>query len=460
MLQKEVKCRKKNVKIVHFCQGVCYNERTIEYTRGDCMIKKEMIAMLLAGGQGSRLGVLTAKVAKPAVTFGGKYRIIDFPLSNCINSGVDTVGVLTQYQPLRLNTHIGIGIPWDLDRNVGGVSILPPYEKKTNTEWYTGTANAIYQNLAYMENFNPDYVLILGGDHIYKMDYEVMLDFHKANKADVTVACMPVPWEEASRFGLAITDETGRITEFEEKPAEPKSNLASMGIYIFSWPVLKEALIALKDQSGCDFGKHILPYCKEKGQRLFAYEYNGYWKDVGTLGSYWEANMELIDIIPEFNLYEEFWKIYTKGDIIPPQYIAADAVVERSIIGEGTEIYGEVHNSVIGAGVTIKKGAVIRDSIIMKQTTIGENNVIDKAIIAENVTVGNHVVMGVGEEVPNKLKPNVYSFGLVTVGENTIIPSNVKIGKNTAIVGKTSAEDYPEGILESGETLNKEGETE
>mgnify|MGYP000888812555 CR=1 FL=1 len=221
------------------------------------MIKKEMIAMLLAGGQGSRLGVLTAKVAKPAVSFGGKYRIIDFPLSNCINSGVDTVGVLTQYQPLRLNTHIGIGIPWDLDKNVGGVSILPPYEKKTDTEWYTGTANAIYQNMAYMETYNPDYVLILGGDHIYKMDYEVMLDFHKANKADVTLACMPVPWEEASRFGLAITDETGRITEFEEKPENPKSNLASMGIYIFSWPVLKEALLALKDQPGCDFGKHI-----------------------------------------------------------------------------------------------------------------------------------------------------------------------------------------------------------
>ena len=221
------------------------------------MIKKEMIAMLLAGGQGSRLGVLTAKVAKPAVSFGGKYRIIDFPLSNCINSGVDTVGVLTQYQPLRLNTHIGIGIPWDLDKNVGGVSILPPYEKKTDTEWYTGTANAIYQNMAYMETYNPDYVLILGGDHIYKMDYEVMLDFHKANKADVTLACMPVPWEEASRFGLAITDETGRITEFEEKPENPKSNLASMGIYIFSWPVLKEALLALKDQPGCDFGKHM-----------------------------------------------------------------------------------------------------------------------------------------------------------------------------------------------------------
>ena len=259
---------------------------------------------------------------------------------------------------------------------------------------------------------------------------------------------------------MAITDETGRITEFEEKPAEPKSNLASMGIYIFSWPVLKEALIALKDQSGCDFGKHILPYCKDKGQRLFAYEYNGYWKDVGTLGSYWEANMELIDIIPEFNLYEEFWKIYTKGDVITPQYIAADAVVEKSIIGEGTEVYGEVHNSVIGAGVTIKKGAVIRDSIIMKGTIIGEHDVIDKAIIAENVTVGDNVVMGIGEEVPNKIKPNVYSFGLVTVGANTVIPSNVSIGKNTAVVGATAPEDYPDGILDSGEILNKEGETE
>lgn len=423
------------------------------------MIKKEMIAMLLAGGQGSRLGVLTAKVAKPAVSFGGKYRIIDFPLSNCINSGVDTVGVLTQYQPLRLNTHIGIGIPWDLDRNIGGVSILPPYEKSVNSEWYTGTANAIYQNLDYMESYHPDYVLILSGDHIYKMDYEVMLAAHKANKADVTIAAMPVPMEEAGRFGILVTGREGRISRFEEKPERPSSNLASMGIYIFSWPVLKEALIRLSSQPNCDFGKHIIPYCGAKGMRMFAYEYNGYWKDVGTLGSYWEANMELIDIIPEFNLYEEFWKIYTKSDIIPPQYISADAVVERSIVGEGTEIYGEVHNSVIGAGVVIKKGAVVRDSIIMKQSFLGENCVIDKAIIAENVTVGDNVVMGIGEEVPNKEKPGVYSFGLVTVGENTVIPSDVKIGKNTAIVGETSSEDYPDGVLESGETLNKEGET-
>ena len=414
------------------------------------MVKKEMIAMLLAGGQGSRLGVLTEKVAKPAVAFGGKYRIIDFPLSNCINSGVDTVGVLTQYQPLRLNAHIGIGIPWDLDKNVGGVTVLPPYEKSENSQWYTGTANAIFQNMDYMESYNPDYVLILSGDHIYKMDYEVMLDFHKANKADVTIATMPVPLEEASRFGIMITDETGRITEFEEKPEHPRSNLASMGIYIFSWKTLKESLVALREQKGCDFGKHILPYCRDNGKRLFAYEFNGYWKDVGTLGSYWEANMELIDIIPEFNLYEEFWKIYTKGDIIRPQYISNDAVVEKSLISEGSEIYGEVHNSVIGADVTIEEGAIVRGSIIMRHCRIGAGTVIDKAIIAENVTVGSNVVMGAGEEALNVLKPAVYSFGLVTVGENSVIPSNVVIGKNTAITGTTTLEDYPGGELASG----------
>ena len=419
------------------------------------MIKKEMIAMLLAGGQGSRLGVLTAKVAKPAVAFGGKYRIIDFPLSNCINSGIDTVGVLTQYQPLRLNTHIGIGIPWDLDRNIGGVSILPPYEKSSNSEWYTGTANAIYQNLDYMSTFNPDYVLILSGDHIYKMDYEVMLDYHKAHDADVTIAAMPVPMEEASRFGIVVADSDGRI---QEKPPQPKSNLASMGIYIFSWPVLKKALMDLKDVPGCDFGKHIIPYCHEKDKRLFAYEYNGYWKDVGTLGSYWEANMELIDIIPEFNLYEEFWKIYTNSDIIPPQYIADTAIIDRSIIGDGAEIYGEVHNCVIGSGVTIGPGSVVRDSIIMKDVEIGAGCIIDKAIIAESVHISDNATLGTGADVPNKLKPNIYSFGLVTIGENSVIPEGVQIGKNTAISGVTVKEDYPGGVLESGETLIKAGE--
>ena len=417
-----------------------------------------MIAMLLAGGQGSRLGVLTAKVAKPAVSFGGKYRIIDFPLSNCINSGVDTVGVLTQYQPLRLNTHIGIGMPWDLDRNVGGVTVLPPYEKSTSSEWYTGTANAIYQNLDYIDTYNPDYVLILSGDHIYKMDYEVMLDFHKENNADVTIAVMPVPMEEASRFGIMITDDNNQITEFEEKPEHPRSNLASMGIYIFSWPILRNALIQLSSQPNCDFGKHIIPYCHDNGNRLFAFEFNGYWKDVGTLGSYWEANMELIDIIPEFNLYEEFWKIYTKSDAVPPQYVSAESKIEKSLITGGSEIYGDVYNSVIGAGVTIGKGTVVRDSIIMKNTTIGENCTIDKAIIAEEVEISDGVVMGIGEDVPNKVQPKIYSFGLVTIGENSYIPPNVKIGKNTAISGDTTPDDYNEGVLASGETLIKAGD--
>lgn len=419
------------------------------------MIKKEMIAMLLAGGQGSRLGVLTSKVAKPAVSFGGKYRIIDFPLSNCINSGVDTVGVLTQYQPLRLNTHIGIGIPWDLDRNIGGVTVLPPYEKSTNSEWYTGTANAIFQNLDYMENFNPDYVLILSGDHIYKMDYEVMLDFHKSNNAEVTIAVMPVPMEEASRFGIMITDENRRITDFEEKPEHPRSNLASMGIYIFNWKTLKEALINMADQPALDFGKHVIPYCHEKGAPLYAYEFNGYWKDVGTLSSYWEANMELIDIVPVFNLYEEYWKIYTKSDILPPQYLSRDSVVQRCIIGEGTDIYGRVYNSVIGCGVTIGAGAVIRDSIIMNNVVIGSGCEINKAIVAENVQIGDNVKLGVGDEAENDTAPHIYNHGLVTVGEKSVIPSGVSVGKNTVIAGETTAEDYPNAYLASGKTLIK-----
>ena len=422
------------------------------------MIKKEMIAMLLAGGQGSRLGVLTSKVAKPAVAFGGKYRIIDFPLSNCINSGVDTVGVLTQYQPLRLNSHIGIGIPWDLDRNIGGVTVLPPYEKSSNSEWYTGTANAIYQNLEYMESYNPEYVLILSGDHIYKMDYEVMLDFHKANNAEVTIAVMPVPMEEASRFGIMITDENKRITEFEEKPANPRSNLASMGIYIFNWKTLREALIAMAEQPALDFGKHVIPYCHENGAPLYAYEFTGYWKDVGTLSSYWEANMELIDIVPEFNLYEEYWKIYTKSEIQPPQYIAEDSVIERSVIGEGTDVYGEVYNSVIGCGVTIGKGTVVRDSIIMNQTQIGDGCELNKAIIAENVTIGNNVKLGVGEEVDNDTAPHIYNQGIVTVGEKSVIPNGISIGKNSVVFGVTSAADYEDSHLASGKTLIKAGE--
>ena len=417
-----------------------------------------MIAMLLAGGQGSRLGVLTSDVAKPAVAFGGKYRIIDFPLSNCINSGIDTVGVLTQYQPMVLNSHIGIGIPWDLDRNNGGVSVLPPYERSNNADWYSGTANAIYQNMRFIDKYDPEYVLILSGDHIYKMDYEAMLDFHKQKNADVTIAALSVPMEEASRFGIVVTDDDRRIVEFEEKPEHPKSNLASMGIYIFSWPVLKEALTVLKDQSNCDFGMHVIPYCHDNGRRIFAYEFNGYWKDVGTLGAYWEANMELVDLIPEFNLYEEFWKIYTKQDVIEPHYVGENAKVEKAIIGAGDSIYGEVTNSVLGPGVVVEEGAVVKDSILMANTYVGKGAYLEKTILADNTRVGENSRLGEGEEAPNKLSEKIYHFGLVTVGQDSVIPANVVIGKNTAIKGVTEEKDYPDGKLESGGYIIKAGD--
>ncbi len=421
--------------------------------------KKEMIAMLLAGGQGSRLGVLTTNVAKPAVSFGGVYRIIDFPLSNCINSGIDTVGVLTQYQPLQLNSHIGIGIPWDLDRNNGGVMLLPPYESKSNTDWYTGTANAIYQNLAFIDAYSPDYVLILSGDHIYKMDYEVMLDFHKKQGSEVTIACMPVPMEEASRFGIVVSDENHKIKEFEEKPEHPSSNLASMGIYIFDYPLLREALLTLSDQSECDFGKHIIPYCHKKNCAMYSYEYNGYWKDVGTLSSYWQANMELIDIVPEFNLYEEYWKVYTNHDIISPQYIGESASIDKCIIGEGSEIYGDVYGSVIGAGVHIGKGTTVRNSIVMKNVRIGDDCVIEKSIIAEDTRIEDEVKLGVGEEAVNEQFPTHYTDGLVTIGEESVIPRGISVGKNTAIAGVTVLEDYDNGTLRSGGCIIKAGET-
>ncbi len=284
-----------------------------------------------------------------------------------------------------------------------------------------------------------------------------MLDFHKSRNADITIACMPVAWEEASRFGIVVADEDGHIKDFEEKPEKPSSNLASMGIYIFNWKTLKEALVTLKDQPGCDFGMHVIPYVHQNTHNCYAYEFNGYWKDVGTLGSYWEANMELIDIVPEFNLYEEFWKIYTNHDIITPSYFSEDSKVERCIVGEGTDVYGEIYNSVIGEGVTIGKGTVVRDSIIMKNSRIGENCVIDKAIIAEAVDIGDNVLMGVGEFAPNVLNPKVYAFDLVTISEHSIVPSDVKVGKNTAIVGKTTPEDYPGGLLASGQSIVKAG---
>ena len=358
------------------------------------MIKKEMIAMLLAGGQGSRLGVLTSKLAKPAVAFGGKYKIIDFPLSNCINSGVDTVGVLTQYRPLRLNQHIGIGIPWDLDRSIGGVTVLPPYEKSANSQWYTGTANAIYQNLEYIDYYNPDYVLILSGDHIYKMDYEAMLDYHKTSKADITLATYQVPMEEASRFGVVITDDTGCIQEFEEKPEHPRSNKASMGIYIFNWKVLREALTALKDQPSCDFGKHIIPYCHERGSKICAYEYKGYWKDVGTIDSLWEANMDLIDSRNELNLNDPTWKIYTEDTPALPQYIGPNAKIDKAFITQGCVVEGEVKHSVLFTGCKVGEGAKIIDSVLMPGVEVAAGAVVQRALVADNVKIGQDAVVG------------------------------------------------------------------
>lgn len=420
------------------------------------MQKKEIIAMLLAGGQGSRLGVLTEKTAKPEIAFGGKYCIIDFPLSNCINSGIDTVGVLTQYQPLRLNSHIGIGIPWDLDKTYGGVTILPPHEKIGSAGFYSGTADAIYQNMEFMDAYNPEYVLILSGDHIYKMDYEVMLEYHKACGADLTVACMPVPIEEASRFGVAVTDGHGRVTEFEEKAPKPKSNLASMGIYIFSYPVLKRTLEQMRQQPGLDFGKHVIPRFMEEGRKVFAYEFKDYWRDVGTLSSYWEANMGLVDIVPEFNLYEEYWRIYTKYDNVQPQYLGSHAKTTRCLIGSGCSIDGSVHNSVLSGNVVVEEGAEIRDSIVMSGCRICKGARLDRCIIAGKSVVGENSVVGSGEYAPSQYDPKVYCSDLVTIAEASVIPPNVTIGRNTAISGVTELSDYPDGVLASGGAIVKE----
>lgn len=423
------------------------------------MSKNEMIAMLLAGGQGSRLGILTKKIAKPAVAFGGMYRIIDFPLSNCINSGVFNVGVLTQYQPLRLNQHIGIGIPWDLDRKSGGVTILAPHVKGGDSgEWFMGTANAIYQNIEYIDSNDPEYVLVLSGDHIYKMDYSKMLDFHKKNNCAATIAVLEVPYEEASRFGIMNTNEDDSIYEFEEKPQNPKNNLASMGIYIFTWSKLREALIKdSKIHPDSDFGNHIIPDLLKNGETLFAYRFKDYWKDVGTIESYWQANMELIKTLPSFNLYEDFWKIYTNADQQPPQYIGKDAVVKQSIVSDGCEVYGEIHNSVLGPNVEVMEGVCIKDSIIMAGCKIGKGTIINRCIIDEDCVIGSNVRMGEGENIPCRAKPNIYNTGITVIGEKTTVPDNITVGKNCVIYGETMTEDYPDMKLESGLSVVREG---
>ena len=378
--------------------------------------KKECVAMLLAGGQGSRLYTLTEKTAKPAVPFGGKYRIIDFPLSNCINSGIDTVGVLTQYQPLVLNEYIGNGQPWDLDRTFGGVMVLPPYQAKESADWYKGTANAIYQNLAFIERYDPEYVLVLSGDHIYKMDYSVMLDFHKKMDADCSIAVLNVSLEEASRFGIMNTDEDGKVFEFEEKPKNPKSTKASMGIYIFSYKKLKKYLIEdeANPDSQNDFGKNIIPSMLENGERLFAYPFEGYWKDVGTVSSLLEANMDLLGNPPAFNIYDKKWRIFSRTSALPPQFLGEGCVINNSIVSEGCEIYGTVENSVLFSGVKVERGAVVRDSVIMSGSVIKKNSQVTRSILDENVTVGEGAAVG-------------DNSAIALLGEGAIVPEGMKI---------------------------------
>ncbi len=400
------------------------------------MKSKECVAMILAGGQGSRLGILTRNVAKPAVPFGGKYRIIDFPLSNCTHSGIDTVGVLTQYQPLELNTYIAGGQPWDLDRSNGGVYVLPPYTSADNGEWYKGTANAIYQNLSFIAQFNPKYVIILSGDHIYKMDYNKMVKQHKKMNADATIAVIEVPWDEASRFGIMNTDAEMNITEFEEKPAKPKSNLASMGVYCFSWEVLRKYLTEDEQDpnSDNDFGKNIIPKMLNDGLKLTAHRFDGYWKDVGTIQSLWEANMELLDGTG-CDLDDKSWKIYSKTPIKPPHYAAPEAKIRNSYITEGCEIYGEVEHSIIFEGVTVESGAKIEDSIIMPGAYIDANARIYKSIIGTGVKIGNKAVIGSIDDTANKdwLNDKICSDDITLIAPDVNIGDNVKISVNSMV---------------------------
>jgi glucose-1-phosphate adenylyltransferase len=389
-------------------------------------IKKECVAMLLAGGQGSRLYALTQDMAKPAVPYGGKYRIIDFPLSNCINSGIDTVGVLTQYQPLVLNDYIGNGQPWDLDRVHGGVHVLPPYQTSVGASWYEGTANAIYQNMSFIERYDPEYVIVLGGDHIYKMDYSKMVDFHKENNADLTIAVQQVSLEEATRLGIMICEPgSPKVVDFEEKPAKPKSTLASMGIYVFTWKKMKKYLIENEnaDTGSKDFGKDIIPSMLKEGERLFAYTFDGYWKDVGTLDSLWEANMDLLSPSVPLDLYEQNWKVYSRNDNMPPHYIGSSAEVENSMITEGSVINGKVDFSIIFSGAVIEEGATVNYSIVMPGTVIKKGAVVEYSIIGQDSVIHENAKIGLRpEDVPNRDE-----WGIAVVGHNVDVSEGAKV---------------------------------
>lgn len=401
--------------------------------------KTECLAMLLAGGQGSRLGILTKKIAKPAVPYGGKYRIIDFPLSNCTNSGINTVGVLTQYQPLELNDYIGNGAAWDLDRMDGGVHVLSPYQQIEGTEWYKGTANAIYQNINFIDRYNPEYVAVLSGDHIYKMDYAKMLKYHKEHDAACTIAMLEVPWEEASRFGLMFVDDDGSITAFEEKPKNPKSNKASMGVYIFTWKKLRQYLIEDENKEGSsnDFGKDVIPAMHENGERLFAYRFDGYWKDVGTIDSLWEANLDLLNPKVDLDLSDDSWKIYSKNKALPPHYIGSEAHVENSMIAEGCDIEGDIDYSVIFSNVTVEEGAQVHYSIVMPGTVIKKGAVVQYAIVAENAVIEENAVVGLSPEETE----NLADWGVAVIGSEITIGKGAKVAPKVMIDADVKGEE-------------------
>ena len=388
--------------------------------------KTECLAMLLAGGQGSRLGILTKNIAKPAVPYGGKYRIIDFPLSNCINSGIETVGVLTQYQPLELNNYLGNGAAWDLDRMDGGVHVLSPYQQIKGTEWYKGTANAIYQNINFIDRYDPEYVADLSGDHIYKMDYAKMLDYHKEKNAACTIAMLEVPWDEASRFGLMFVEPDGSISEFEEKPKKPRSNKASMGVYIFTWKILRQYLIDDENDptSGNDFGHNVIPAMHAAGERMFAYQFDGYWKDVGTIDSLWEANLDLLNPKVDLDLSDDTWKIYSQSPVAPPHFIADTAKVENSMISEGCEIRGNVDYSILFSNVTVEEGATVRYSIVMPGTTVKKGAVVEYAIVAENTVIDEDAHVG---DSPEAMADHLDDWGIAVIGEKITIGKGAKV---------------------------------
>lgn len=402
--------------------------------------KKECIAMLLAGGQGSRLGVLTKNIAKPAVPYGGKYRIIDFPLSNCVNSGINTVGILTQYQPLELNDYIGNGQAWDLDRINGGVHMLSPYQQIKGMEWYKGTANAIYQNINFIDRYNPDYVAVLSGDHIYKMDYNKMLEYHKKNDAACTIAMLEVPWEEASRFGLMILNDDNSISEFEEKPKNPRSNKASMGVYIFTWEKLRKYLIDDENnpESSNDFGKDVIPAMHRAGERMFAYLFDGYWKDVGTIDSLWEANLDLLNPNVDLDLSDSSWKIYSRTPVVPPQYISATADVQNSMVAEGSQIFGEVDYSILFHNATVEEGAKVRYSIVMPGAVVKSGADVEYSIIAENAVIEKDAKVGARpEDMTDRDEWGVAVVGEgVTVGEGAVVAPKAMIAEDVVKEGK------------------------